>query len=220
MRSADRGRRPGHRGNPAHRDHRGSRRRARLPLLAVSLAVTAAAAATVGGAGTLGWWNDTARAQGATLGSGSLDLTVDGAQGNPTAYAWTAMALASMAPGESRAAQLTLGNAGTTPFTVGVAVSGTGTLLPHLAVTVVDGATAANSGSAYPRTGSCTGGGAAATVTPTGTPTTALAATATVPAAGSRTLCVLVALPGTTPGTAQGAGAAVTLDLTAAQVQP
>lgn len=188
-----------------------------MPLAAASAALTAIA---VGGAGTLGWWNDTATATGATLGAGNLDLTVGGAQGNPAAYSWTALAASGLAPGESVAAQVSMANAGTTPFTLTATGTGTGTLLPYATVAVTDGGSASNSGSAYPRTGSCTGGTATWSGTLTTGSTAVTLTSAAVAAAATRTLCVVVSLPGTTANAAQGTSGTVAFTLTATQVAP
>ena len=77
--------------------------------------------------------------------AGSLDVTVDGQEGNPTRYEWSALQMVNMAPGESVAASLPISNAGTTPFTFEVTGTAIGTggvsLLPYVKVRVRTGGT-------------------------------------------------------------------------------
>ena len=65
----------------------------------------------VGGFGTQAYWNDQATVTGATVTSGSLDLLVDGVQGNPSTYTWSSLSMTDMSPGESKAGTVTLSNA-------------------------------------------------------------------------------------------------------------
>lgn len=49
-----------------------------------------------GATSTLAYWTDTATVTGGTFTAGTLDLQVNDAQGNPTAYALTSLAMADM----------------------------------------------------------------------------------------------------------------------------
>ncbi|VXB96467.1 TasA family protein [Nocardioides sp. AX2bis] len=134
----------------AERPH--GRRLGRGPLVVLSVT---AALGSVTSIGTYAFWNDTATVAGATITSGTLDLKVNDADNLPT---WTPFSMTNMAPGESRAAVLTLRNTSPTPFTVAATGSATGAdLQPVMVVRVVVGASATVDTS-YPRTEACTGG--------------------------------------------------------------
>ena len=115
----------------------------------------------VGGLGTQAYWTDQSTVTGATVQSGSLTMTVNGE--DTDTYTWDELGISQLAPGESRAAILTIGNTGTTPFRI----SATGT--PHnssdpglrskMRFTVRVGGSLSNAPDAtYPRTEQCTGG--------------------------------------------------------------
>ena len=122
----------------------------------------------VGVTATLAAWTDTAAVESGSFTTGTLDLTVgettagqlDGPGGS-----WThsALTLSDMAPGESVARLLTVGNDGSIPLTfTGTVATSTAALsgTNGLEVTVVQRATGvANSGSAASadRAGTCTG---------------------------------------------------------------
>lgn len=205
---------------PRHRAVR-TRRRRRAPVGLALLATGVVVGALAAGPGTWAWWNDVATVQGAGFEAGTLDVTVGGGdQGDPTPFVWGGLAVDDLAPGESLAAALTVSNDGSTPFTLSVTGAGTGALLPHLTVTVVPGGTAANSGSTYPRTGSCSGGTQTYAAGLSATPATVVAGSAPVAPGAGTTLCVVVALPGTTDNGAQGTSATTTFVVTATQVAP
>ncbi|WP_370249433.1 TasA family protein [Nocardioides sp.] len=208
---------PEHRA-PRRRDasHRAPRRR-RPPLLRAGGAVAAAAIVGVGSLGTYAYWTDAAAVTSGTLTSGTLDLKVEGQQGTPTAATWPALAITDLAPGESVAATLTLANAGTTPFTFSVTGTLTGTAQPYLQVRVVRAGTAANSGSTYPRTGSCSGGTETYALASLSAGATVVASSPALAAAASTTLCVIAALPSGTGNAAQGTSATLTLTAQATQ---
>ncbi|ANH37490.1 hypothetical protein I601_1048 [Nocardioides dokdonensis FR1436] len=179
---------------------------------------------TLGGATTLAYWNDTATVQGGTATAGSLDVKVDGQQGNPTTYTWMALQMTEMAPGEIVAASLPISNAGTTPFTftvsgtaTGVAGSGGASMLPQVTVKVRVGGTASAKATAYPRKETCSGGtetfsavldGTAKPVVPTG---------AVMVPGGSTSMCVTLELAAGAPNTVQGASMTPTFVVTATQ---
>lgn len=164
-----------------------------------------------GSQGTFAFWSDTDTVASGSFTTGRLDLTVDGAQGNPTAYAATNLALATMVPGESVAATLTVRNAGDAPFTFRASATKAGDLATPLVVEVLAGSTQTGDDATYPRTEGCSGG------TPL-SPTTATR----LDVAASTTLCVKVTLPFETADTFQSktAPSTVSLALAASQVAP
>lgn len=156
-----------------------------------------------GGLGTQAFWTDAAEVQGSTLSSGTLNMLVDGNEGNPTAYPWIAIARTNLAPGESAAETLTIGNDGSVPFTVAIEGRAGGSLDPaQVSVTVVRGGTPTDDAT-YPRTETCTGGTAAWSGALTGT-RSALFTEPAIAVAGSSVLCVVFTLSSGAPNSAQG----------------
>lgn len=170
----------------------------------------------LGGLGTQAYWNDTATVAGQTVTSGSLDLTVDGQQGNPTTYSWTSLSMTDMAPGESKAGTITLGNAGSTPFTVSATAVASGNLDPHVTARVVPGG-AATSDSTYPRQEICTGGTETFNDTLGNSGKTVIASTATVAPGGTLVLCVSLTLATNAPNSMQGKSYTPVFTFTATQ---
>src|SRR3712207_3686959 len=84
-------------------NHRPGRRDISGRIIAV-LGLLGAAVIGLGGQGTYAYWTDMDGVSGGSFSSGTLDLTVDGVQGNPSSYVKTNLALGSMVPGESVAA--------------------------------------------------------------------------------------------------------------------
>ena len=197
----------------AHRAERAHSRQGR-PLPALLLARVALLGAT-GGLGTFAYWNDVETVSGGTITAGSLDLTVEGVQGP---YTWSALEMESMAPGESVAADLTIANAGTTPFTVQVRGTAAGALAPYVTTTVYVGGKA-TADTLFPRNESCSGtAGPAAQLT---SPTPVLLATTDVlqPPAGSTSLCVVMTLHAAAPKAVQGTLIEASFKLDAMQVR-
>jgi predicted ribosomally synthesized peptide with SipW-like signal peptide len=196
----------------AHRAERAHIRQGR-PLPALLLALVALLGAT-GGLGTFAYWNDVETVSGGTITAGSLDLTVE--DSNSVAVSkWNQLTLGNIAPGESVAAALTIRNVGTTPFTVAVAASGTGLLMPAVDVAVASGVAPVTTSSSYPRRQTC---GVATDRPLGGSPTWDLAGT--VLPGGSIQLCVRLALRVTADNTLQGKTITPSFTLTATQVQP
>ncbi len=106
------------------------------------------------GLGTLAYWNDVETVSGGTVTAGSLDLTVEGVQGP---YTLEALQMLNMAPGESVAAEMTVQNAGSTPFDLELTSTGAGALVTHAVFTVRVGGSATSDDS-YPRIETCEGG--------------------------------------------------------------
>lgn len=173
----------------------------------------------VGGLGTQAYWNDVATVAGETVTSGSLNLLVDDVEGNPEAYTWASLQMTNMAPGESRAATVTLENAGTTPFTVSATGTASGNLDPHVKVWVTYGGVADNTGS-YPRTGSCTGTPTFSDETLGNTGKTVIGATTTLEPGATLAVCVRLLLETTAPNSMQGKSYVPVFVFTATQVAP
>lgn len=184
-------------------------RRTGLPALAVAVAVLLGA---TGGLGTLAYWNDVETLSGATVTAGSLDLVVrDG--GGVAVDRWDQLTLANMAPGESVAATLTVRNAGTTPFTVGVNAAGSGGLLAAVDVALVAGV-APTLPTPYPRTQTCSGA-----VDKGLRDSPSWTVPGTIPPGGSVQLCVRLSLRASADNTLQGQAVVPTFTLTATQAQ-
>ncbi len=180
-------------------------RRGSLVVAIVALGV--AALLLIGGRGTFAYWNDDAAVGGGRFSSGTLDLTVDGAQGNPTAHVKTNLSLAAMVPGESVAENVVLANAGDADFTWTAAASTGGDLGPALTVEVFIGSQSGDQ-SAYPRTETCSG-----TAIIQGSTATRLNRTQ------SQTVCVKVSLPANTGNAFQSkTTGSVTVTVNATQV--
>lgn len=170
-----------------------------------------------GGLGTQAYWNDTATVTGDTLTSGSLDLLVDGEQGNPTTYTWISLAMSDMAPGEAKAATLTLKNNGTTPFTVSATATASGNLDPHVTARVVR-AGSATTDTTYPRQEACNGGSQAFNETLGSSGKTVIASTSTINPGGTLVVCVSLTLATDAPNAAQGQSYTPVFVFTATQV--
>lgn len=143
----------------------------------------------LGGQGTYAYWADSDGVSGGSFSSGTLDLTVDGVQGNPSSYVKTDLALASMVPGESVAATLTLANAGAVDFTWTATATTGGGLGPAFVVEMYASSTQTGNDTTYPRTEGCT---STAIPVTSGTTSTRLNKTLT------QNLCVKVTLPTST----------------------
>jgi predicted ribosomally synthesized peptide with SipW-like signal peptide len=196
--------------------HAAPRPRRARPSIPVVLAFLGAFG-LVGGWGTLAYWNDSAAVSGTTVASGSLDLRV----GGQDSYTWSTLSISSMAPGESTAESLTISNAGTTPFTVTITstVAALDVIRTAVLATVRTGSTASTTSASYPRTESCSGTGNITygpAVLPTGS-TTVLGPSATIPAGGTLTFCVLLAFDSTAGNTTMSQTYAPSFTITATQ---
>lgn len=197
--------------------HRAERPR-RSPAGPVAVVVGLAMLAGLGGRVTYAYWSDTSTAQASTITSGSLDVTVNGAQGNPSAYAWTALGMSDMAPGESRAAVLTVANAGSIPFGLTATASATGSLVAGQTLVVRVGGTA-SSDSTYPRTEACSGGTQTFSAALPSSSTTVIATgdAVSVAAGASVAMCVQITLSASASTSLQGTTSTPTFVLTATQ---
>lgn len=165
----------------------------------------------LGAVGTLAYWSDSVEVAGGTFTAGTLDLTVDGIDGEPgesTAFT-TKFAAPNMKPGDSRAADLQIANRGTIDFEYVVSGVAPGELAETLVVSVRVGATANASGTA------CVGG------TETFSGHLGAASTAVVPqrrplaADGAESLCVVASMPsGTTAGQGRSTTTSFTVEAT------
>lgn len=94
----------------------------------------------LGAIGTLAAWSDSATATSGVFSTGSIDLQLNGNQGNPTAYAFTTLSKSGMMPGASVAAALPVQNTGTTPFNYTMSANSTTSVAaPYLKVIVSTG---------------------------------------------------------------------------------
>lgn len=166
--------------------------------------------------GTLAAWTDSATVESGSFATGTLDLRVgdeaaDQLGGQGGTWQHSALALNDLAPGESVAARITVGNGGSIPLAYTAAVSSVDEALsgPNgLKVTVVEGATGVtNTGShgANDRFGTCEGGTpTAATDAPVNTSVTAISDAPIALAPGARTTyCVVARLSSDAPNSMQ-----------------
>lgn len=172
----------------------------------------------VGGLGTQAYWNDQATVTGATVTSGTLDLLVDGVQGNPTTYSWSSLSMTDMAPGESKAGTVTLSNAGTTPFTVAATATASGNLDPHVTARVVL-AGSATTDTTYPRQEACAGGTQTFNDTLGNSGKTVIASTSTLAAGATLVVCVSLTLATNAPNSMQGKSYTPVFTFTATQAE-
>ena len=180
--------------------------------------------------GTLAAWTDAATVDTGSFTTGNLDVMVGedsagqlGGQGG--SWEHPTLSLSGMAPGESVARLLTVGNGGSIPLSLtGTVATSNGALSGDdgLQVTVVQGATGvSNTGSIADnnRTGSCTGG-SATSVTNTAVGTTAVSlhdsAVALAPDA-TKTYCVVAKLSAAAPNSMQGKSTSLTFSFGAEQ---
>ena len=151
----------------------------------------------LGAIGTLAAWSDSATATSGVFSTGSIDLQLNGNQGNPSAYAFATLTKTGMMPGDSVAATLPVQNTGTTPFNYTMVANATSSALaPQLKVLVSTGTSNGTT---------CTGGtviannlplvsGGAANLIPTARP---------LAVGGSETLCFKVTLDPNAPVSVQ-----------------
>jgi predicted ribosomally synthesized peptide with SipW-like signal peptide len=147
----------------------------------------------LGAIGTLAAWSDSATATSGVFSTGSVDLRLNGDQGNPNAYAFANLTKTGMMPGTSVAATLPVQNTGTVPFNYTMVANSTSSVLaPQLKVLV---STGTSNGTA------CSGG----TVIANNVPLTSGGAANLIPTArtltngASETLCFQVTLDANAP---------------------
>lgn len=193
---------------PTHRRRRSGRLRAVLGL-GVLLGF--------GYTGTFAYWTDHATVQSSTLASGTLNLTVDGAEGNPTPATWS-LGATNLVPAESVAAGMTVQNAGTVPFTYTASATAAGDagLLADMTFRTYVGGGPTNGTSNGLRTGSCAGS-LVSTLTLGGTPHAAIP-TQSLAVSGSQLICVVATLNANASNDDQGKNATATYEFDAEQV--
>ena len=103
----------------------------------------------LGAVGTLAYWTDDATLTGGTFTAGTLDIKLSGADNNPAAFT-TDFAMSNMQPGDSKAASVSVQNAGSLDFTYTATGTAPGALNSTLVFRVVPGGTVSG--------GTCTGG--------------------------------------------------------------
>lgn len=163
----------------------------------------------IGATGTLAKWNDSAAATSGAIATGTIDIRAGGVK----EYAFDDLGMSDMRAGNSRAANLTVGNRGSIPLTYTVSAVGSGPLATHLTLRVYTGSGATNSDS----TGTCGNGEqvGAAPVTD-GSEVAVVSARGPVAATdGADPLCVVVAVDSTPP---PAADATLTLSFSASSV--
>ncbi|MFC9515177.1 SipW-dependent-type signal peptide-containing protein [Nocardiaceae bacterium NPDC056970] len=152
----------------------------------------------LGAIGTLAAWSDTAVATSGTFSTGSINLQLNGNEGNPTAYAFTTLSKSNMMPNDSVAATLPVQNTGTVPFNYTMSAAATAsTLAPYLKVTVSTGAvsgTACSGGTVLANGVALVSGGNVNLVSPARNLANGV----------NETLCFQVALDTSVPNTVQG----------------
>ena len=177
--------------------------------------------------GTMASWTDSATVQGGSFTSGTLDLTVGATSANQAIglgvnWTYTALAFPAMAPGESMAWPLIVGNGGSVALTYdGTVVTSNNDLQNGLQLTVVEGAAVGNAGTQTTnnRAGTCTGGTATA-LTNTNVSTAAAnlhASAVSLASAATRSYCVRAALLTSAPNAMQGKTTVLTFSFSAQQ---
>ncbi|RVW00080.1 SipW-dependent-type signal peptide-containing protein [Rhodococcus spongiicola] len=94
----------------------------------------------LGAVATSAAWSDTATATSGVFSTGSIDLQIDGQDGNPDAYAFTAWSKSGLYPGERSSAKLPVQNTGTTPLSYTITASASSSdLAPYMVYVLKDG---------------------------------------------------------------------------------
>lgn len=196
--------------------HRAETPGRRWPLAPVVVLAAVAGLASVTSLGTYALWNDDARLESTSLSSGRLDLRLDPGSGVvDDVTAWSGLRLTDMAPGESKAAVVSIRNDGDVPFQLAATASATGNLAPAVTLRVVAGATAGVD-TTYPRTEQC-GDGTVVYNGPLSTSTTTLPATGVLPSRTAVALCFEATLSADAGNALQGQTWTPTFVLTATQ---
>lgn len=181
---------------------------------------------------TSAYWTDTGTVSGATVTSGTLDLTAGPTTGaeflggtGPNSWNSGLLAVSDLTPGESTASAFVVRNSGTAPLRFNAKVRSTTNDLTSgtvgLQIQVYDNGAASNSGTqaAGNRSGSCTGTlaftGFVSTTSSADVFGTAIALTTT---GATRNVCLRALLSSSAPNALQDKSTQVVLDLSAAQV--
>ncbi|MCW2599186.1 MAG: hypothetical protein JWM02_1015 [Frankiales bacterium] len=159
-------------------------------------------------AGTFATFSDTQAAV-ATFTAGTVDLRLNGDA--TTSYAWTALNLSALKPGDSQYAPLTVANSGSLSYSYAMASATTNTDGKGLAGQLTFGMKLVG--------GTCDAAGYAAgtTVVAEGALSAAAISARTLAAGASETLCAYVLLPSATANSVQGATTTSTMTFTATQ---
>lgn len=171
----------------------------------------------LGQVGTLASWTGEAAVTAGSIQTGTLDLGLNGALAGPGGtWVNTSLTTTDFYPGESTARQITVTNLGTTALEWTASAQAAGAATSWMQVGVYPAGEASNQGYIGARSGSCTG-----TSTFSGalssTPSTVVGSPQALAAGASQTLCLRIAMPATTPGTAAGTSATMTLIIAARQ---
>lgn len=178
----------------------------------IRAALALGAVLAVGVTGTYASWTDSVPVSGITITAGTLDLTVDGQDTEPT---YTKLNMTDMVPGNSTAAVLKVKNAGTIPLTYYVDSTASGTLSPALAVKVTNDSTTSGSSPSVtcggpPINGSGTSFGSSLLGSSSAPLSLAVGAIDSV--------CIQATLPSDADNNLQGQSTTVTLTFNASQV--
>lgn len=167
----------------------------------------------LGAVGTLAKWNDQAAATSGEIATGRINILAN----SEKQHTFSALGMAGMRSGNSKAANLTVGNNGSIPLRYTVAVTGSGKLSPYLEITAFTGGSATNANSV----GTCPGGTQVGKATARDGSETALVTAAQTLAAtsGSQVLCFVAALAASTPTSASNTTGTLTLTFRATSVQ-
>ncbi|KRC63947.1 hypothetical protein ASE12_03705 [Aeromicrobium sp. Root236] len=161
----------------------------------------------LGAVGTLAYWEDAATLTGGNFKAGNLDIKLSGEDNNPATFT-TDFTMLNMQPGDSKAASISVQNAGSLAFTYTATGTAPGTLNATLVFRVVPGGTVSG--------GTCTGG------TETfnnklGTGTPVITANRPLAAGANESFCVSASIP-TSATTGQGLSTTASFAFTAKQV--
>jgi predicted ribosomally synthesized peptide with SipW-like signal peptide len=170
----------------------------------------------LGAVATFAYWSDTVTVTGASFSSGVLDLKLNGQDSLNVSGTF---AITNLVPGESKAVHWSVDNQA--PSTVPLAYTATGLasgdLAAHLTFRVFLGGTSSNPVVGGLRTGSCTGTATAAAQT-MATTKNVIPTAQQLAASASQNVCVIAALPTSTPTNMQGKAATATFTFNATQL--
>lgn len=153
----------------------------------------------VGTTSTLAYWTDSVEVSGTQIVTGTLDLTVNGAD---PLTGWAGLNLSNMVPGNSAAGVLTVRNAGTVPLTYYADATASGDLGAALTVKITGDSATSGSG----QTKTCAGTALPNTGTAFGPNLIGSSANPrSLNAGASQTICIQATLPAAAPTSLQGA---------------
>lgn len=162
----------------------------------------------LGAVGTLAYWTDSAALAGGNFTAGTLDIKLSGADNNPAAFT-TNFTMLNMQPGDSKAASVSVQNAGSLAFTYTATGTAPGALNTTLVFRVVPGGTVSG--------GTCTGGTETFNNQLTAGNTGVITANRPLAAGANESFCVSASIPSTAT-TGQGLSTTASFTFNAKQV--